>query len=180
MLNPRSIRFAQGKRFSKQDTMAGSVYHHFSNEAGENNDILELAFEGNTGQIVVPGPIDAGSIKSFEAIQSAGEDNAYKHLQTWHSLYALTREPMYFEENNKKVRNQFFIAYHTHLFPLPVTFTGFFKEVLTFSESADKPRSRDYSMGFIVEDVSPSMNDIFSRISGTTDTRELFGHARDP
>jgi hypothetical protein len=97
---------------------------------------------------------------------------------------------MYFTSNEnevrQKVRNQFFIDYHTHLFPLPVTFTGFFKEVLTFSESADKPRSRDYSMGFIVEDVSPSMNEIFADLHKNTrvlisgGVSQQSAYARDP
>ena len=176
LLNPRSIRFSQGKRFSRQDTMVGTVFHHFSNKAGENNDILELAFEGNTGQIVIPDNLKDYKEQDQSAILDA-ESKAFKALATWHRLYALTREPMYFDKNvngpMQKVRNRFMISYQTHLFPVPITFTGFFKEVLTFSENADKPRSRDYSMSFIVEDVKPSMNELANTLSSSGDTRSI-------
>jgi hypothetical protein len=48
-VNPNSIRWDQPKRFAKKDTQTGSLFLFFSDNAGENNDILTLTMSGTTG-----------------------------------------------------------------------------------------------------------------------------------
>jgi len=52
-VNPQSITWSQEKRIVKRDTMNGSTFFHFSDDAGRNNDILKLSFTGKTGNINV-------------------------------------------------------------------------------------------------------------------------------
>ena len=55
VLNPKSISFKQGKRFTRHDRIEGAAFHHFTNSNFENNDLMEIDFQGNTG-LVVPLP----------------------------------------------------------------------------------------------------------------------------
>lgn len=52
-VNPQSISWSQDKRIVKRDTMNGSTFFHFTNDASQNNDILKLSFTGKTGNINV-------------------------------------------------------------------------------------------------------------------------------
>lgn len=160
MVNPNSIHWTQPKRFSKRDTQNGSVFFHFANEMGQNNDILTLQFSGNTGNINTQNGIVAST------------DNASDiKLRIWHELYALSREPILLTDNLNGqqvlsgVRNDFFITYRTVLMPMPITFVGFFNNVLEFTESADKPFSRDYSFGFTVTNTSPPLDQLTEKIN---------------
>lgn len=148
-LNPKSISFDQPKRFSRHDTKTGATFHHFTNSLYENNDVLKLTFQGSTGSIVI-----------FSDMSPEEREPAQERLRQWHDLYQLTREQMYFQKDNVLVRNRFHIVYASPLIPVPFTFTGFYENVLKFSETADKPRSRSYDMSFIVEEVSPPMSDL--------------------
>jgi hypothetical protein len=156
LINPKSVSFDQPKRIAKQDTMRGSVIHHFTNSLEYNNDILELNFQGNTG-IIVPLPLQPGV---DEETYRNHVVRCKSRLSAWHSLYALTREPMYWDQkgDGKMVRNKFSVTFASPLIPVPVVFIGFFREVLSFTESGEKPRSRDYSMGFTVERTIPDLN----------------------
>jgi hypothetical protein len=155
LINPKSVSFDQPKRIAKQDTMRGSVIHHFTNSLEYNNDILELNFQGNTG-IIVPLPLQPGVDEETYRNHVVACKN---RLSAWHSLYALTREPMYYDAGEgKMVRNKFSVTFASPLIPVPVVFIGFFREVLSFTESGEKPRSRDYSMGFTVERTIPDLN----------------------
>lgn len=150
MVNPHTVKWDQPKRFTKRDTMGGSVFYHFSNEAGQNNDILTLQFQGNTGNI--------NTTNLFDTTAVAGDVK----LRIWHELYALTREPVLLEGG---VKNEFFITYRTPLFPIPITFIGFFNSVLDFTENADSPLSREYSFGFTVTNTSPSLDVVVNKIN---------------
>jgi len=140
IINPHNVKFTQPKRFTAQKTQSGTVHHHFSDEKGQNNDILTISMQGNTGNIM-----NLGSTKEER-------DRAMQRLKTWHELYQLTREPMWFVDSKGfRTRNEFYITYSSPLIPLPVQFMGFFAKVLDFDESAEKPFSKDYSFEFIVE-----------------------------
>ena len=43
-INPKSIGWRQPKRIVKRDYQEGSVFYHFTNSKGQNNDILTLDF----------------------------------------------------------------------------------------------------------------------------------------
>lgn len=175
LINPKSVSFDQPKRIAKQDTMRGSVIHHFTNSLEYNNDVLELNFQGNTG-IIVPLPYQAGV---DEATYRNHVVKCKSRLGAWHSLYALTREPMYYDIGEGQMgKNRFSVTFASPLIPVPVVFVGFFREVLSFTESAEKPRSRDYSMGFTVERTIPDLNQLganvirsFNKLSSLTPSR---------
>lgn len=148
-VNPSSVEFDQPKRYSRQDTMNGTVFHHFTNSKGQNNDILTLRFRGNTGNISRRG-------RNLE-----DRDRAIQRLEVWHNLYQLTREPMLLSDGTT---NTFTISYWSALFPVQLDFEGFFTRVLTFTEDARKPNSREYSMEFIVQKTSPDLNTAINNI----------------
>lgn len=149
LINPSSIEFDQPKRYERQDTMAGTVFHHFTNDKGQNNDILTIRFQGSTGNIYRGGNDD-------EARQ-----RAVARLKIWHSLYQLTREAIL---NTNGEQNRQYVTYTSPLFPRVIEFTGFWTHVLRFSETGRKNRSRDYSMEFIVQDTNPSLDEISTLI----------------
>lgn len=150
-VNPNTIKWNQPKRFNKRDTMNGSVFFHFTNQNGQNNDILTLNFTGNTGNINTQNGLDASTATGADV-----------KLRIWHELYALTREPVLLDGG---VKNEFFITYRTVLLPIPVTFIGFFNQVLEFTENAKDPFSRDYNFGFTVTNTSPPLDDLTNKLN---------------
>lgn len=157
-VNPKSVRFTQPKRYSRKDTLGGTVWYHFTNTKGQNNDVLTIDFRGNTGNIDRRGSLDPEAANG-DAIDGTG---ALKKLIVWHNLYLLTREPMYLGNG---VRNDFTISYISPLMPFAIDLVGFFTKVLDFEESADKPFSREYSMQFIVQRTSPDLDLILDHVS---------------
>jgi len=179
-INPKSVTFEQPKRFSKKDTRDGSVFFHFTNSKGQNNDILTMQFQGNTGNIDRRGDRSGvsaavtntaaqreqnGSIVDF----NAGEGNgSIQKLVVWHNLYLLSREPMLLDDGTE---NKFTVAYISPLLPTSIEFTGFFNEVLRFTETAEKPHSRDYSFSFTVTDTSPDLDELLEVLTTSLDSR---------
>lgn len=174
-VNPNSVTFDQPKRWTKRDVRDGSVFFHFTNSRGQNNDILTLRFRGNTGNIDLRGSL----------VEPRSEDTgALLKLKVWHNLYQLTREPMLLAGN---VVNVFRITYSSQLLPIPIEFRGFFNTVLNFEENAEKPNSRDYSFDFTVTGVDPDLDDMVANVlsvlpdsptsasSTATDVSSLFG-----
>lgn len=160
-LNPNSIRFVQPKRFTKMDVREGSVYHHFTNSKGQNNDILTMEFAGNTGNI---DRRSAFLTPEGDGLPARQEQNAgaIQAILAWHNLYLLTREPMLLPDGR---RNEFTITYISPLFPFNIDFTGFYDTVLSFEENARKPHSRDYSFNFIVERTEPGLDELLVRVA---------------
>jgi len=153
-VNPKSVQFQQPKRFTKKDTRNGSVFFHFTNSQGQNNDILTMNFQGNTGNLDMRAYTNPDEV----AVDSGAR---YKFL-VWHNLYLLTREPMLLPDNSE---NEFRISYQSPLFSQTVDFVGFFNTVLEFTESAEKPHSRDYSFGFTVKRTEPPLDDLLKYVS---------------
>jgi len=142
-LNPNSIEFDQPKRYTRQDTQRGTVFYHFTNDKGQNNDLLTIRMQGNTGNLSLRGRTPEDRARSV------------RRLDVWHNLYQLTREAMLLSDGSPNV---FTIDYASALFPVPIRFEGFFTQVLKFSENAKKPNSRDFSMEFVVQATSPDLN----------------------
>lgn len=140
-INPSSIEWDQPKRWTKRDVRDGSVFFHFTNSSGQNNDVLTLNFSGSTGNI------------------SGGGKEANTKWKVWHNLYLLTREAVVLPDGTPNIIK---ITYQSNLWRVPIQFLGFFNTVLKFSESADKPNSRDYSFGFTVLETSPDLDYAFS------------------
>jgi hypothetical protein len=143
-VNPQSISWTQPKRIARKDTMQGTTFFHFLNKSNQDIDILTMDFRGTTGNIDLNDP------------------NNIQKLQTWHSLYNLTREPQLIGDS---IINDIYIGYYTKLFPMKITLIGFFSKVMDFTENAEKPNSRDYSMAFTVKRTSPSLDTILSQVN---------------
>jgi len=148
-INPNSVEFDQPKRYARQDVQRGTVFHHFTNNQGQNNDVMTIRFQGNTGNI------------SRNTKDQVALSKAIDRLQIWHNLYQLTREPILLSDGSTNI---FYVSYYSPLFPVNIEFAGFFTQVLKFTENAKKPNSRDYSMEFIVQSTSPDLNTIHTTI----------------
>lgn len=170
-VNPNSISWRQAKRITKRDTQEGSVYYHFTNSKGENNDILVLDFRGNTGLIDKRGDIDSNTGTFSTSLGSS--TGAVKKMTIWHDLWNLTREPILLEDG---IINEFLISYSSPIIPVEIELVGFFNEVMQWEDSAEKPFTKDYSFSFTVQDVVPPLDEIIDLISvatfdpGTTQT----------
>ena len=156
-VNPHTIEISEDKRYGTQETMEGNVFHHFTNSKGQNNNLATITFQGNTGDISGQGASKKERLESLS------------RLKIFHELWQLTREPMsLIDVTGYMERNRFYITIVSPALPVPVEFIGFFTEVLKWSESAEKPFSKDYSMSFIVEEVvggyGGGMNELSSRI----------------
>ena len=156
-VNPNSITWKQPKRIVKRDTQAGSVFFHFTNDRGENNDILNMDFKGNTGNI----NLLSNLIPSIGITQASNDTGSYRKAITWHNLWNLTREKMLLEDNTI---NEFLIIYNSVIITSEIMLVGFFSSVLDWTDSADKPNSKDYSMSFTVQQVEPPLDFIVSEL----------------
>lgn len=166
-VNPNSVKFVQSKRITKKDTREGSVYFHFTNSKGQNNDILGLQFAGNTGNIDLRGSLGGLNTNgratqtgaNGEATAVGPDTGALYKLQVWQNLYLLTREPVLLADN---MENTWTLSYSSALFPVSVDFTGFFAKVLEFDETGAKPNSRNYSFEFTVTSTDPDLDELLS------------------
>lgn len=174
-INPKSVSFEQPKRFTRQDTRDGSVFFHWTNKKGQNNDILIIKFTGNTGNIDLRGDL---------ALPASDQTGAMSKLLVFLNLWQLTREPMLLGNNTTNV---FSLTYSSQALPIPITFSGFFNQVLNFEESADKPNSRDYNFEFTVTSTEPDLDTYIQDITyasanapaDATDVSSLFGISVD-
>ena len=155
-INPQSIRWDQPKRFVKKDTQTGALFLFFADNAGENNDILTLTINGTSGNI------DTRAFANIDKSAQAYATQNAKKLITWHKLYQLTRQPMFYTVSSEGVsyQNNFYIIYRTLLMPFELRLTGFFSKVLEFTENAADPFKRDFSMQFTVTSTNPPLSDL--------------------
>ena len=164
-VNPNTISWRQPKRITKKDTQEGSVFFHFANARGQNNDILTLDFRGNTGNINLLGDVSP-AISGVGALGATGSDTgAVKKLIAWHNMWNLTREAMLLDDNTI---NEFMITYTSAAIPLEIMLIGFFSKTLEWEDSAEKPNSKDYTFAFTVQEMIPDMDDLVKNISTFT------------
>lgn len=171
-VNPNSVKFVQPKRYTKKDTRDGSVFFHFTNSKGQNNDLLTLQFAGNTGNLDLrgtlgdpnqnPSPSQQKVTNAASGTGAGADTGALYKLLVWHNLYLLTREPMVLADGTE---NLFSIVYSSPLFPEQVTFQGFFTRVLEFEESATKPNSRNYTFEFQVTATTPDLDEVLQNLT---------------
>ena len=157
-LNAKTVEFQQPKRFSKVDTRDGSVFFHFTDDLGRNEDVLTVAFKGNTGDISLVGD-DPAVIRANLA-----------RLVAWHQLWYLTREPQVLPDGKENVST---ISYVSKTMPVVVELRGFFNRALTFPEEGQKPSSLDYSFEFTVQETFPPLDDLVDILSETLDAQAL-------
>lgn len=156
-INPQQVQFQQGKRIQKQDTIGGVTYFHFSNQNGQNNDILILSISGTTGNID-PRSIQRQVGQVFGADLTFDKTGALEKLKAWASFYQLTLEPIVDLETGRP--NLVTLTYASTLFPKPIMFIGFFMNVLQFTETAQEPFQRQWNVQFIVQRTDPGLDTI--------------------
>lgn len=150
-INPKSVVPVQPKRFTRQDTMGGTDFHHFTDKKGYNNDVLTLSFAGNTGNIAIDKNQDPEA-----------RDRATKRISILHNLYQLTREPRLLLPAG--TTNIISITFQSMAFPIPIQFDGFFPRVLDYALSAEKPNSVEWKFDFIVQATTPDLNTLTQTI----------------
>lgn len=148
-INPTSITWRQPKRITRKDVRKGTVFFHFTDENGQDNDVLELELRGHTGNLDL-----RGDLFPLPATQNVA---ALRKLAVFQNLYVLTREPRIIPPRTVNMQR---IRYTTKLFPAGVDLYGHYSEVLSFEESADKPNSATWSMKFMVQYTEPGLDEV--------------------
>lgn len=148
-VNPTSVAFSQPKRIRKRNTQRGSTYFHFSDDRGRDLDILVLRIAGQTGYV---------SARSDITLANNGE--TLDKLRAWYNLYALTREPMV--DTRTGATNEMECTYRSVLFPNGVIFKGHFEQALDFTEGAEAPFNKQYTMSFAVHDTEPDLDSLIN------------------
>ena len=110
-----------------------------------------MEFRGNTGYINI----------DSDVITSGVQTGSFKKMLIWHNLWNLTREPILLSDGTK---NEFFITYSSPIIPTQILLIGFFQNVLEWTDSAEKPFSKDYSMTFTVTNTQPSLDELYKDI----------------
>lgn len=149
LINPLSIQWDQGKRISRRDVRNGSVFFHFTDDRGQDNDILKLKIRGHTGNVDLRG--DAFPLPATQDTASL------RKLAIFQNLYTLTREPRLIPP---RTVNTMTIRYTTKMFPAGITLFGFYESVISFEESADMPNAVEWSMEFTVQSTEPRLDEI--------------------
>lgn len=193
LVNPSTVDFQQDKRITTRDTQAGRVFYHWTDDGGRNNDVMELGFTGQTGNIDLRkdkvaggsfGSLFEGSkpLEKFNELAkstTSGEpDNPISvvlrskgytasgaaKLINFMDLFSLTREPMRDPETNAPV--YYFVSMAAPSFGSTyITFIGHFNTPLVFTEDASSPFSKQYNFGFTVLSSYPSIDNIYSYVS---------------
>jgi hypothetical protein len=177
-VNPQSVTFSQSKRITRRDTQSGAVFFHWTNAKGSNNDVINIAFSGQTGNINLrTGAKRANALSSELAqfqdwVKSVTKQEGLEiatisgaaHLMSFWNLYALTREPMFDPVSGQP--NQFHVMYSSPILGnAMVDFVGHFDRVLEFSDEAAEPFNKSYNFSFVASASIPSMDDIYKYLS---------------
>ena len=160
-VNPNNVTFRSDKRISRKDTRGGAVFYHWTDSQGRNNDIMELEFRGQTGNINLrtkPPQVGTllGQTKFGQWVNRQAQDQSNtvdqngqpspieygknvvgaSRIEGFWNLYALSREPMIDMETNEHV--YYYIYYTSPLLANTfIRFKGFFNRVLDYEESAE-------------------------------------------
>ncbi len=189
-VNPTSVSFRRPKRVTEKKTQGGSTFMHWTDATGRNNDILQMDFRGQTGNInlrraarlkydtIGSEAVDwlNEKLNQFENWATGPENlvqpgpvgadkdmsGASKLAKFW-DLYKLTTEPVLDDLGNPISS---LIYYSSPLFGnLYVKFIGHFSSALDFEDTADSPFNKTYNFGFTVEASQPSMNQIYEQVT---------------
>jgi len=189
-MNPNSVSFRRPKRITEKKTQGGSTFMHWTDSSGRNNDILQLDFRGQTGNINLrrAARLKFGSLFSegvdwlneklndFENMatesnaiaqpEPVGTDRdmsgATKLVKFW-DLHKLITEPVVDQFGNPVLS---YIYYSSPLFGnMYMKFIGHFSTGLDFEDVADQPFNKTYSFGFTVEASQPPLHAIYEAIT---------------
>lgn len=192
MLNPTSVRWSRAKRLVKNDTLDGSVFTHFLDRNGRNNDLIKLEFSGNTGNIDLRGSLvsedDLAAAAGFLGARGTAADRALadqidtgalRKLITFHKLRQMSEEPVIFtvqsledtestEVVSAQTSNEFLIQYVSPLFPSNILISGIYASPVQFEESGENPNSVDYTFDFWVKEITPDTDMFLSLLESAT------------
>lgn len=189
-MNPSTVTFNQQKRIVERKTQSGSIFFHWTNARGENNDILKVSFTGQTGNI----NIRTGAVKKDDWLASAAnkfnnwinekmdsasaaKDSALglepsgvsqdlsgpSRLANFWNLYALTAEPVL--DVTDGTPNISFIQFSSPLFGnSSIRLEGHFDSVLNIADDATSPFNAKYTFGFTAIATSPSVTSIYNSV----------------
>lgn len=194
LMNPTTVAFRQAKRISKRDTQQGSVFFHWTNSLGRNNDIMEVDFQGMTGNInlnrgayrkggwvdTATAYINKGSDWVNEKLGDASQalDSAVtgvepagvnKDLAGASKLAAFWNLYQLTREPVLDPRTgapvYYYIQYTSPAFGnMVMTLIGHFNKVLDFTDDAANPFNKNYSFGFTATGTMPSMDYIYTEM----------------
>lgn len=150
-LNPRSITWQQGKRITTVYTRGGPKYFHWTDDAGRNQDVLTLRFEGSTGnisrQIAMPPQNYDRQIAEGALSLNAMPPQNYDRLLAWMNLYQLTREAVRLPNGQF---NWQYIQFTSLTVPTSIRVQGHYESVMEFTEDAQDANRARYSFSFVV------------------------------
>lgn len=194
LMNPTTVSFRQAKRITKRDTQQGSIFFHWTNTYGRNNDIMEVDFQGMTGNInlsrgsyrkggfmdTAAAYINKGSDWINEKLGDASQalDSALtgvqptgvnKNLAGPSKLVAFWN---LYQLTREPVINPrtgapiyYYIQYSSTIFGnMIMTLVGHFSNVLNFVDDSSNPFNKQYNFGFTVTGTMPSMDYIYTHI----------------
>ena len=179
LINPTQVQLRMPKRTQKQDTIGGSVFFHFANERGFNNDILQLTMSGTTGNIDPRAlskregrgrlsTLDTLGLESLRTLETDRDrkfdtTGARDKLLAWANLYQLSIEPILDLEGG--VINLVDLSYISALFPKMITLFGFFNAAMEFGELANEPFQRQWSLSMTIVKTEPPLDEIVKHIT---------------
>ena len=146
--NPSVVRFVQPKRFVQDKTMGGTDFHFFSDENLRNLDVMTITIEGSTGNL------------DYRNGDPDSQIQALNRLHSFHNLLSLTEEGMLIKGSDRVMKNMMTFTITSLLFPAPFIFDGFVSKRMEFSEDAQDPFARRYSLEFIVTATPTSLASI--------------------
>lgn len=189
-MNPNSVSFRRPKRITEKKTQGGSTFMHWTDSSGRNNDILQLDFRGQTGNINLrraarlkfgtlgSGAVDwlnskvndfedfatdSGSIAQPEPVGTDKDMSGATKLVKFWDLHKLVTEPVVDQFGNPVLS---LIYYSSPLFGnMYMKFIGHFSTGLDFEDVADQPFNKTYSFGFTVEASHPPLHAIYDSIT---------------
>lgn len=188
-MNPSTVTFSQSKRTSERKTQAGSVFFHWTNVRGENNDVLQVEFSGQTGNINLRSGVNnqswlgdkVGKVNDWlnetfgddpeapegalglEPTGVARDLSGASRLANFWNLHALTTEPIL--DVMDGTANVSFIQFSSPLFGnSSIRLEGHFSRVLDIADDATNPFNKNYSFGFTAIATSPSVTQIYNSV----------------
>jgi hypothetical protein len=193
LVNPTTVSFRQDKRTTERDTQEGKVFFHWATQAGTNDDVLRMEFNGQTGNINIrtgtrgqgvfgasQGASDFGNWLSSTLSDISGSNNwedpgtlrvmganidtsGASKLANLHNLWSLTREPVLDVVTGSPV--YYYITYASPLFGNSlITFIGHFSRPLEITDDASNPFNKRYSFGFVAHGSYPSPAHLYATI----------------
>lgn len=164
-LNATRIVFDMPKRTIEKPTRGGTIVYHCTNKPGQNNDLLTLTLEGNSGNIdtssvsITDEQRAEAEVLGIPQPQVDQETGATANLLAFQNLLLLTMEPVLLPDMTE---NMVTISLATPVMPQSIDFYGSFKTALRFEMSAEDPNSQDWSVDFRVMSTNPPLEQVLS------------------